>query len=226
MRYFLPVVLIGSFFASCAKGTESGSDTENVVTNTGGGSSSHGTGGGAGGDESCPQDTFEPNDSCAGAKKVGVVSDANTNAITIVGNLTDGSDEDWYTFDTVDTTEGTGNSYHISIAFSDAADEFAFDVIRGDACAAPAADHSNLKSYTWCVDGSAGDADAGTAIGERDCGKFDGGGACTDHSSPYFVRVHKSASYAGSCDSYEFKVTAKGGDTCDFTQSCDPATGN
>jgi hypothetical protein len=229
VRYFLPVVLIASFFTSCAKGSETSVD-DLEETNHGSGSASGGAGGsgsgsGVGGEGSeCPADDFEPNETCAAASKVGVVTDANDTAITLTGTLTSGSDQDWFTFDTTDTDEVTGNSYHVSIAFDTNTAEFAFDVVRGDKCAEPAADHANLTSYTWCVDGSAGSPDAGL-IGERDCGKFDGGtGNCTDHSTPYFVRVHRKSGYSseGSCATYHIKVTGKGGTACDFTQSCDP----
>src|SRR5262249_34811385 len=146
--------------------------------------------------------------------------------LAIAGTLSDESDEDWYTFDTVDTDEKIGNSYHIEIAFTANSEEFVFDVVRGEACTGADMSHSNLTSYTWCVDGTSG-GDGGMPIGEKECGKFDGGtSACGDHSTPYFLRVHRNPSYTapGSCSTYNIKVTGRGGTKCDFTQACDGQT--
>jgi hypothetical protein len=178
----------------------------------------------------CAVDAAEPNDSCATATSEGSVSDANASALNISGTLSSDTDVDWYTFDTVDSDESTTNSYHIKIGFTEptnqtAAAQFAFDVIRGDQCATPDPNHSNLTSYDWCVDGTATDG-SGNPIGEAQCGPT-GTIHCGTHDSTYYVAVHRVAGATPTCDTYQLTVTAKGTGTCDFstaTGACDPQT--
>lgn len=166
----------------------------------------------------CKDDSTEPNDTCAAAASVGSVSDADTTALTITGRLSSDSDEDWYTFSTVDSDEGSTNSYHIKIVFSSTtSNEFVFDVIRGDKCAAPDSAHSNLSSYDWCVDGNGTDP-SGTTIGEKSCG-ITAPIHCGPHDKAYLVRVHRNPAVTGTCQPYTLVVTAKGGGACDFSQS-------
>ena len=123
-----------------------------------------------------------------------------------------------WAFDSKDNDEGSTNSYHLAIAFSLPApnDEFVFDVIRGDTCEdAPAGPAVSRSSYTWCVDGSDGQQ------GEKACGPT-AAVHCADHSSKYFVRVHRKAGAKGTCAVYQLKVTGAGGAACDFTKSCPP----
>jgi hypothetical protein len=169
----------------------------------------------------CATEASEPNDTCAKAGAAGSVTDANTTALSIKGQLSSDTDEDWWTFDSVDSDEGTTNSYHIRIVFSAPAanDEFVFDVIRGDACATPDANHSNLKEYDWCVDGQG--TVAGKAIGEKVCGPT-AAIQCGPHTKKYLVRVRRKAGVAGTCTSYTLTVTAKGSGNCDFSKACDP----
>lgn len=167
----------------------------------------------------CQVDSTEPNDTCATAAAVGTVSDADTTALTITGHLSSDTDEDWYTFNTVDTDEVTTNSYHIKIVFTAPVtnNEFVFDVIRGNQCAAPDAAHSNLTSYDWCVDGTGKDA-SGNTIGEAACG-ITAPIHCGPHSKPYLIRVHRAAGAKGTCTAYTLAITAKGGGACDFSQA-------
>ncbi len=163
----------------------------------------------------------EPNDTCAKATAVGSVTDANTTALNITGRLTSDADSDWYTFDTVDSDEGTTNSYHIKIGFTapPSNGEFVFDVVRGDACKVPDAKHKELTDYDWCVDGSG--KVGGKDVGEKSCGPT-APLHCGPHGKKYFVRVHRAIGVAGTCAQYTLTITAKGGGTCDFTQACDP----
>ncbi len=163
------------------------------------------------------------NDTCAGATHVGSVSDGSLNALTISGRLTSDSDVDWYKFDTIDTDETSTNSYHIQIDFTapvPANNEFMFDVVRGEDCAAPAASHSSLTSYTWCVDGT-GTGPGGETIGEQVC-SAGGDRHCGPHGRPYYLRVARRPGATGTCDEYRLTITARGSFNCDFTQDCAP----
>ena len=164
----------------------------------------------------CKVENTEPNETCADAKPVGAVSDANTTPLAISGRLTADNDVDWYSFTTTDTNEMTTNSYHIHIEFSKPATntEFEFDVIRGGGCAQPDANHSGLAEYDWCVTGSAG------TIGEQSCGST-APIHCGDHGKDYQIAVRRKNGAPGTCDEYTLTVTAKGG-TCDMTAACDP----
>lgn len=216
---------------SCARATESeGTLATDEPTGHAGGGSGTGAGGSAntGGDGSgagCPADK-EAGNTCATAKNAGSVADDVDTPLVLEGALTTSDDEDWFTFETVDKPEGVGNRYHIEIAFKTATDEVVFDVLRAASCGTPSTTSSDLKAYTYCVDGQMTMPDGGL-VGEQECGMYDGGaGTCGDHSSPYFVRVHAASTYkgGGSCGSYELHVTARGGQPCDFTQSCEGAT--
>ncbi len=167
----------------------------------------------------CKDDSTEPNNTCATASSAGSVTDADTTALTITGRLSSDSDEDWYKVDTVDSDEGTTNSYHIQIKFTAPSGntEFVFDVIRGSKCAAPDAAHSNLQTYDWCVDGTGKDA-SGKTIGEKTCGPT-APIHCGPHTKSYLIRVHRAAAATGSCKAYTLAITAKGGGPCDFSQS-------
>lgn len=169
----------------------------------------------------CAVDAGEPNETCAAATPAGSVTDANTTALTIKGRLSADNDEDWWTFDTIDSDEGTTNSYHIRIVFSAPAtnDEFVFSVVRGDACGAPDAKHSNLTEYDWCVDGVG--TVGGQTIGEQNCSAT-GPIHCGPHTKKYFLKVHRKSGAAGTCGEYTVTVTAKGSFNCDFTKNCDP----
>jgi len=173
----------------------------------------------------CQDDKTEPNDTCAAASAEGSVSDADTTAITISGRLSSDSDEDWYKFATVDSDEGSTNSYHIKIVFTaplPTNNEFVFDVIRGSTCAAPDSAHSNLTSYDWCVDGNGKDS-SGVTIGEATCGTTSTI-HCGPHDKSYLVRVHRNPTATGTCKSYTLAITAKGGGACDFSRpsgACD-----
>ncbi len=169
-------------------------------------------------------DPTKHNDTCANATPSGSVSDANLTALNISGRLTSDTDEDWYSFDTVDADNGTQNDYHVKIQFTAPIgnSEFEFDVIRGDTCATPDAKHSNLATYDWCVDGTGTDA-SGTSIGEASCGAATQI-HCGPHDKTYLIRVHRKAGVTGTCSEYTLTITAKGGGACDFTQatgSCD-----
>lgn len=170
----------------------------------------------------CEIDAAEPNNGCANATVVGNVSDGNTTALTIKGKLSGENDVDWYTFEARDTDEGTTNSYHVSMKFTAPANssEFVFDVVRGDSCQVPDSKHSDLSSYTWCVDGDGGQI-GGKPLGEKSCGAS-APVHCGPHTKRYYVRVKRALGQAGTCAEYTLTVTAKGGGTCDFTQACDP----
>ena len=173
----------------------------------------------------CQVDATEPNETCADAKAVGSVTDANTTPLTISGRLSSANDVDWFTFDTVDSDEGTTNSYHVHIEFTAPVptnDEFTFDIIRGSTCAVPDAAHSNLTEYDWCVDGTGTDS-SGATIGEATCG-VTAPIHCGPHDKPYLIAVRRKPAATGTCSEYTLKITAKGG-TCDFSQAtgaCDP----
>ena len=129
---------------------------------------------------------------------------------------------DWWKFDTVDSDEGTTNSYHIKVSFSAPTtnDEFVFDIVRGDPCTdTPDAKHTSLTSYDWCVDGSG--TVGGKTVGEKTCGTT-APIHCGPHSKPYYMRVKRKTGATRSCTQYTLTVTAKGTMTCDFTQACDP----
>ena len=165
----------------------------------------------------CPSDPSEPNDTCATPADAGSVSDAG-GPVTIAGTLSGDNDVDVWTIQTVDTDEGTTNSYHVSIdVVSDVGSEaFLVDVIRGDACSdAPSGGAVGITSYDWCVDGKSADGLAG----ESPCA-IDGPVHCNDNSTKYFIRVYRKPGAPAACAGYKIAVSAKGGDPCDFAQQC------
>jgi hypothetical protein len=167
----------------------------------------------------CKVDVGEPNDTCGAATNAGTVSDAG-GTLTLGGTLSSDQDVDVWSFDTLDTPEGSLNSYHVSIdlAAAGANDEFILDVIRGGPCTdAPAGGAVGIASYDWCVDGSYPGPNG--LEGEVPCAP-EGGVHCADHSTTYYVRVYRKQGAPKTCLPYTVTVTAKGGDPCDFTQKC------
>lgn len=167
----------------------------------------------------CQMELGEPNDTCATATPVAGVTDEVGSTVQINGTLSSETDVDVWTFDSADKAEAATNSYHLSIAFTPPApnEEFVFDVVRGDKCEdAPVGPATAVTSYDWCVDGTDGDKQ-----GEKACGPT-AAVHCGDHSSKYFVRVHRKPGAKGTCSVYQLTVTGAGGAACDFTQKCPP----
>jgi hypothetical protein len=165
----------------------------------------------------CQQEAGEPNDTCANAKYAGTVADSGGN-ITLSGTLSSANDVDVWSFDSTDVDEVTNNSYHVAIHFTAPAanNEFQMDVIRSASCVdAPSGAGTNITDYDWCVNAS----DA-TPQGEAGCGAT-AAVHCADHSSKYFVRVHRKAGATGTCATYSISVTAAGG-VCDLSKKCMP----
>ena len=114
----------------------------------------------------------------------------------------------------------TTNSYHVAIAFTSPMpnNEFVMDVERGGPCVdAPTGGSTGIQSYDWCVNNSGTNA-SGTVLGEAPCGPS-AVVHCTDHSSPYSVRVYRKPGVAGTCTQYSITVTGGGG-PCDLSQTC------
>jgi hypothetical protein len=163
----------------------------------------------------CQVDAKEPNNACGTATAVSAVQDVNGTPLLLQGTLSTDNDVDVYTFNAVDTFEGTTNSYHVAIAFTQPVPngEFVMDVLRGAPCSdTPAGGSTNITSYDWCVNAT------GTNSGEAPCGPT-AVHHCADHTSVYYVRVYRKAGVMGTCTPYQVTVTGGGG-TCDLTQTC------
>jgi hypothetical protein len=139
--------------------------------------------------------------------------------VQIAGTLSSDTDADFWTFDAIDVDEVTTNSYHVSInlVIEEGSEDIVFDVIRGDLCAdVPTGPGTNITAYTWCVDGKG----AGGLTGESPCAA-DGPVHCNNHTSKYYVRVHRKDGAAPACTPYKIDVAAKSnGAACDFMGTC------
>jgi hypothetical protein len=166
----------------------------------------------------CQVDANEPNGTCAAAKDVGSVADVGGSPIVVQGTLSSAAEVDFYTFETVDTPETGVNSYHVSINITQPSPdtEFLIDVIRGGTCAdTPSGAGTNIVSYDWCVAGN-----ATGPIGEVPCAPATANvPRCADHSSRYYVRVHRASGQIPTCTPYQITINGGGGG-CDFTQQC------
>ncbi len=168
----------------------------------------------------CPVDPGEPNDLCSQPPtNLGAIASNATAPLVAKGTLSSDADVDIYAFKTTDSTANAASNVHVSIAFdatSNASGEFVFDVVHAGPCLdAPPANHSNLTTYDWCVNGS------GNTRGEAPCGLVTGQNHCADFSASYYLRVHRVSGFAKpSCNPYVINITAGGG-ACDFTQSCE-----
>jgi hypothetical protein len=169
----------------------------------------------------CAVDADEPNGTCAQATAMGTVSSTSTTPIILTGTLSSDTDVDVYSFMSTDPNPSGTNPYHVSIAFTAPTSntEFVMDVIRGTVCTdTPTGGAINITSYDWCVNGMG--MVAGAVVGEAPCGPTTPNVPhCADHSSKYFVRVHRAAAMMGTCAQYSITVTGSGG-TCDVTQTC------
>src|SRR5205823_1013566 len=114
-----------------------------------------------------------------------------------------------------DTAESGTNSYHVAINFTAPTpnNEFVMDGERSKTCNdAPAGSATNITDYDWCVNGTGTDG-MGKTIGEAPCTTTMGLNQpqCGDHSSHYFIHVHRKSSVTGTCAQYSILVTAAGG---------------
>jgi hypothetical protein len=107
------------------------------------------------------------------------------------------------------------NSYHVAISITQPVpnNEFVMDVMRGDPCLdMPLGAGTSITAYDWCVNGSS------ATVGEAPCGPS-AVHHCADHTSKYYVRVHRKAGATGTCTQYQVTVNGGGG-TCDVAQTC------
>ncbi len=162
----------------------------------------------------CPVNASEPDGTCATASNAGAVQSVGGSPVVINGTLSSATDVNVWAVSTVDTAEPATNSYHVAISFTQPATntEFVMDVIRGACTDAPTGGVTNITTYDWCVNATSATA------GESVCGPT-AIHQCADHSSPYFIRVHRKAGATPTCTSYQITVTGGGG-TCDLTQTC------
>jgi hypothetical protein len=148
---------------------------------------------------------------------MGTVTDVGATPITIQGTLSSDTNQDYYSFQTVDTPETGTNSYHVAIAFTKPApnNEFVMDVLRGGPCLdTPSGPGTAITTYDWCVNGTNG------TMGEAPCGPSTTNEPhCADHSSAYYLHVYRKAGVTGTCTQYEITINGGGG-TCDLTQTC------
>jgi hypothetical protein len=165
----------------------------------------------------CQVDSNEPNGSCAAAKAMGTVTDVGGTPITIQGTLSSDTEQDYYTFDTIDVTQPGTNSYHVAIAFTQPSpnNEFLMDVLRGGPCLdTPSGPGTAITAYDWCVNATNG------TMGEAPCGTTTVNlPHCTDHSSIYYLHVYRKPGVTGTCTPYEITINGGGG-ACDLTQTC------
>lgn len=170
----------------------------------------------------CPVDKAEPNDACAKATNIGTIADNAAAPLVVTGTISGDVDVDVFTFTAKNTANFVSgpNSFHVGVNFDAAGNpgsEFVFDVVHGATCLdSPAAKTSSLTSYNWCVDGS----DDGVGRGESPCDVNGGASAtqrhCADHTSVYFLRVHRKTGATPTCNPYKINITARGGPACDF----------
>jgi hypothetical protein len=170
---------------------------------------------------SCQVDANEPNDVCSQATNAGSVTSTSTTPITLMGNLSSDTDVDVFTFDSLDPSPSGSNPYHVSLSFTAPSPntEFVMDVIRSSTCTdTPTGNATDITSYDWCVNGTG--MVSGVTVGEAPCGPSTANQPhCTDHSSKYYVRVHRATGVTGTCTNYAITVTGSGG-TCNVTQTC------
>lgn len=191
----------------------------------------------------CPVMHGPESNTCANAIHVGSVNDtAATPEIYVTGTLSDPSRSDVFSFDAFDTNANTQfsgtDNFHVSIRFEqpspDLNDEFRFEVVRGNDCAAstPAV---GLTAYDWCVDFK-GERDGGV-VGQAPCGRQDGLNWCgggggragvnnSPNSSRYYVRVYRNPDLpvnAFTCREYRLVVRGNGQQTdypCGEANTC------
>jgi hypothetical protein len=167
----------------------------------------------------CAVDKGEPNNTCASLVNLGILRDDAGAPLVVSGTLSSDTDVDVYAFvaqNTANLVSGP-NSFHVSINFDatgNPSGEFVFDVVHGGSCQdSPPTKQSTLTSYTWCVDG------AGSGLGESPCDDgsvTNSANHCVDHSSAYFLRVHRKSGATPTCNAYKINVTAHGGAACTF----------
>lgn len=156
---------------------------------------------------------------CGGGDK-GTLGD-DGGVVSVTGNLTPDTSEDWYTFVARDSVAGAPSGcdlFHVTVRLvSNPGAGFVFDVFRG-ACpathdggaAAPDAGVvpclAEPSRYDWYTDLSV--VTDGGPMGECPCGDPDAGPVqCTDDTQRFHVRVRRAPGQPASCDPYVLELS-------------------
>lgn len=141
------------------------------------------------------------------------LSDAGTTTLSVVGNLLEAGDDDWYLIETSDSSSSGINYYRFHVELVDGSGDYAFAVYEGGC----------TDSYLDCGSGSSGDPE-GSGITEyeyfaqdvndsghgiptetRACDSVGPYNLCDDLSSDYYIHIIRLSAY--SCANYELEIT-------------------
>jgi len=164
--------------------------------------------------EACdPWDEYEDaagyGDSCADpVVDWASLDDSGSASISIVGNILDGSDTDWYQVDTTDTLTAGINYYRFRVQMVDGTSDYRITVYEGGCSSAyldcSSSGYTEYEYYAY----DSNDSGHGTPSDTRYCnyGSWPYYNNCDDLSSTYYIRVTRTSS-AYDCDPYELEVT-------------------
>jgi hypothetical protein len=145
----------------------------------------------------------------------GPLADDGSSTLTILGNMLDEDDEDWYVITATDDVSGDIamgiDLFHFQAELVAGADIFNFVIYRDDPGDMSAdscmPDVDGYTEYSW-YSLDIGDGTHAIPSDTRSCG--DGVGTinvCEDHTAEYYVHVSRNPSVPPSCESYQLSLT-------------------
>jgi hypothetical protein len=167
--------------------------------------------------EACdPYDGYEDEDTygdvCSDAIDEWIVlADDGLTTVSVVGNLLEAGDEDWYRFDASQTARTSGyNTYHFEVNLLEGSADYAFEVYQGSCATADQECPTGSGEFTqyedYAEDTTTGQSYHLFASDLRYCRNSSRYNTCDDLGDTYYVHVvHTSGSY--SCANYELEVT-------------------
>ena len=172
------------------------------------------------GTESCdPFDDYEDSttygDTCSNAiSEWSTLADTGASTISIVGNIIESTDEDWYVVyasQTI-TTSGT-NTFHFAVTMIDGSDDYAFAVYKGSCstsdlvCDDAGVEGDGYSEFEYFnEDVAEGGAYHLTPSDTRYCYNGTRYNTCTSYADYYYVHVFRTTS-GYDCSGYELEIT-------------------
>jgi hypothetical protein len=146
----------------------------------------------------------------------GSISDDGTTSISIIGNVLEDDDEDWYIISATDgapTTTGI-DYFRFDAQVADGDSQYSFVVYRADPSGTESdscmPDADGYTEYSWYNEDSTdlGEEPAhGTGMDPRYCQSGSAYNECEDDSADFYIHVFRNSSVEASCQNYQLEIT-------------------
>ena len=159
----------------------------------------------------CQEDNHEGSgDSCGDAHDLGSLND-DGDVVTWSGNIVPDGDEDWLTFQGVDSLDDACDHLHVSATLTANPDgQFVFDVYRGS-CNPSSAICNASQDFDWYTDYLDGTGECPChplpTPNSDDIVPTPAGNVCVDQTAQYYIRIYRAPGKLVSCGGYTIEIS-------------------